>query len=489
MSGLDVVQRTDSARRSAWPIIAAAFLATVLGIVAAMGHILLLAAVGGGFLVVGLVVWTRFLGWSVPQFVVIAIIGLFFLLEVIFKSIGLPLFGYWQAGVLLLGFLGLKRLWKEVARSLLLKLSALAFAGFLLLAIVSTFFAARSTLFAALYQFVSDLKLPLALAFGIFIGSKTDLSLAIERTIVWFPPIATVFLLLQWGAPSVYLAIFSASHVPLDKSTIFPSLGLSIFNHPSILAAVSAMLAIYSFGKWQILKTLSGYGWAAMLALIFLLIASYQRQEIFSLILAVTCMYVLASKKRFGIRVWSAVVLVVVFLSAYMLVFGDTFKREASMWGITSFQAATHPRAELYLGAVNVAQTNFPLGSGLGTYGGAGSSKYDLSLFYELGFARNWWWGKEDFLLDTYWPNSLAESGVVGATFLLIHYLLFAFYAFRKAYCAQNARARMFWLCAAGSFSWVLLNTPTSPGFQEMRLIFFPALMFGIAVNFDRRSA
>lgn len=470
-------------------LVAAVFVSILLGAVAATGSVFLFLIFGGACLSLVLFILTLVYGWSLPQLALFSILPLFFGLEIIHKTLGLALYGYWQAVVLMIGFWGIKSLWKEIAGSIVLKLSALAFAGFLILAILSSLVMPHSTANAALFQLVSDLKFPLALAFGVYIGSKVDVSSAIDRAIVVLIPVAMIFLLLQWVVPSVYLAVFRASQIPGGSAAIFPSPGLAIFNHPSILAATAAVLAIYSFAKWQIYKKQAGYSWASFAALTFLLIASNQRQETFAFILAVTGIYILASKQGMAKRLVFATVASLAVFSMYAFVFGDMFEREASSWGIASLHAATHPRAQLYESAMDIAQTYFPLGSGLGTYGGVGSSKYNLSFLYQLGFASNWWWvDKEAYLLDTYWPNSLAESGFVGALLLLLHYLLFALHALLKGYRAQSQRAKMLWLSAAGSFLWVLFTTPTSPGFQEIRLLFFPALMFGIAVNLDRKD-
>lgn len=467
---------------------AALLLAIVFGIVAGIGNDLLLAIFGAGCLCFVLFAFTQFVNTSFPQLALLVVISLFFILEIIHKTWGLPLYGYWQALILGIGFWGLKGLWKEISGSFVLKLSALSFAGFLLVAIISTLLASYITADASLYQFLSDLKLPLALAFGIFMASKVDIASALERTIVVIVPIIIIFLFLQWVAPGAYLAVFRASRIPVELAGIFPSPGLSIFNHPSILAATTAALSIYCFAKWQIYKKQSGYTWVALLVLVFLLIASNQRQEIFAFILAVSSIYFFISRQGVAKRVLFAAVVSLAVFSMYAFVFGDMFKREEASWGISSSHAATHPRAQLYEGAVYLAKAYFPLGSGLGTYGGAGSSKFDLALPYKLGFSHTWWWQeKEAYLLDTYWPNSLAESGVLGALLLLLHYLFFGLHAFVKAHRAQSAQARMAWLCAGGSFMWVLFNTPTSPGFQEIRLLFFPALMFGMAVHLDRK--
>lgn len=464
-------------------------LAVFFGMVAGIGSVFLTVVFGILFLGVTLFILAQFYHWSIPQLTLTAIFTFFFLLEVVYKIIGVPLYGYWQLLVLMMGFFGLNILRKEIINSTILILSALAFSVFLFLAIVSTLYTLRSTTDAALFQFVSDLKFPMALAFGLYINTKVNVQNVIDRTILIFIPISIFFIGLQWVAPHIYLSVFGASTIPYERSSIFPSPALSLFKNPAILAATASMLAIYTFVKWKIDKHSPWYAWLLFVALVFMVMASNQRQEIFSFILVILLTYLLISKQGVASRALVSSLFGFVLLLGFIWIFADMFTREATSWGISTVRTASHPRAELYEGAVTIAKTYFPLGSGLGTFGGAGSAKYDLSLAYELGFGNNWWWyKKEAYLLDTYWPNSLAESGVMGAFFLLLHYLLFAFFSFLKMKSASSEEARMYWLTSGSSFLWVLLVTPTSPGFQEVRLLFFPALMFGMAVIADRKA-
>jgi hypothetical protein len=109
-----------------------------------------------------------------------------------------------------------------------------------------------------------------------------------------------------------------------------------------------------------------------------------------------------------------------------------------------------------------VAQQYFPLGSGLGTYGGAGAQKFDLSLFQDLGFGRYWWFMQGKFLVDTYWPNVAAESGLFGAAFLLAFFAtMWIALLVRTWRLLGNAQIGFVFLglCA---LTLLLLNSPSS---------------------------
>lgn len=466
------------------------FFGLVVGVAASIGFIIpLLMVAGAGMLGILMFVTASAFRWSIPQMVFMLQFVLYYLYWFIQSKFKLPIFTFWEFAVLLTGFWGASRLSAVIYQSKLFILSMGAFFGFLLITILSSFVEGNSRLLAATFQFFSDLKLLLALGFGVYMASRVNIAAIIDRALLPIIIVVLFFLLLQWGAPGVYISLFNVAQLAAESTDILPSPGVSVFLHPSILAASSAALAIYTFTQWRVLGKASGSVLLKFLALIFLLIASNQRQEIFAFLLVIIAIYIFATKQGMSKRLLSSLAIFAMLIIIFLAVYGQTFKREASLWGIGSVAAATHPRALLYDGAESIARTYFPLGSGLGTFGGVGSSKYDLSLDYKLGMAQQWWWSDHDsYLLDTYWPNSIAEGGVIGAVLLLLHYALFSVYLFLKAAKAPSIELRMAWLWAAGSFTWVLFNSPTSPAFQELLLLFFPGLFFGIAVANENKE-
>ena len=134
------------------------------------------------------------------------------------------------------------------------------------------------------------------------------------------------------------------------------------------------------------------------------------------------------------------------------------------------------------VGAWRVASDYFPIGAGLGTYGGAGAAKFDDTLYRDLGFGRYYWFGKESYLTDTYWPNSIAETGFIGAVLLLAYFGLILVYATRRSIEAEGSR-KIYWIAAAGALAYMLMLSLTSPSFQDPRLFLLPALLFGIAYS------
>ena len=86
-------------------------------------------------------------------------------------------------------------------------------------------------------------------------------------------------------------------------------------------------------------------------------------------------------------------------------------------------QRDTPPRLALYWGSVLVARDYFPLGAGLGRYGSWMSRIVYSDLYVQYGLDKIWGLGptQPKFITDTFWPQILGETGVIG----LLAYLVF----------------------------------------------------------------
>ncbi|MBV5336467.1 MAG: hypothetical protein J0653_00170, partial [Deltaproteobacteria bacterium] len=98
--------------------------------------------------------------------------------------------------------------------------------------------------------------------------------------------------------------------------------------------------------------------------------------------------------------------------------------------------------------------------------------------------------GKKNYLMDTYWPNSLAETGVYGALSLMLSYLLLLLYAIKRSIKEADPVARAYWLSTMAMMAYMIMLSFSSPAFQDLRLFILPAMMFGIAstISKDRKS-
>jgi hypothetical protein len=239
------------------------------------------------------------------------------------------------------------------------------------------------------------------------------------------------------------------------------------FGHSSTLAMVSALLSTAAMA--QVLRGRSR--WWGVLALGYgaLVMFTGQRQELFALA-ACALLFALFHFRRHA-------VFVPLVLGAFAIVIVATFvyldyvplKTTLFQWGVIDGVIPYSERAILTMKGIAVAQHYFPLGSGLGTYGGAGAQKFDLSLFLDLGFGRYSWFNQGKYLLDTYWPNIAAESGFFGALLLLAFFALMWGTLFVRAWRAVGTEGDGFAFLGLAAFTLLIMNTPSSQSLTDPR--------------------
>lgn len=90
-------------------------------------------------------------------------------------------------------------------------------------------------------------------------------------------------------------------------------------------------------------------------------------------------------------------------------------------------------RASMHKASLQIASDNFPLGSGISTFGSEGSRRGGYSSLYKAYDVWGLWgatYSNDRYLLDTFWPKVLSEAGVFG----LIGYLGFVLLGFLIAF-------------------------------------------------------
>ncbi|WOF44583.1 hypothetical protein KNJ79_06590 [Sphingopyxis indica] len=94
----------------------------------------------------------------------------------------------------------------------------------------------------------------------------------------------------------------------------------------------------------------------------------------------------------------------------------------------TSEQGSDTVRRALYRGGYEIALDLFPLGAGAGTFGSEGSRTDGYSsLYFKYGIYGRWGANRQNdtYLLDTFWPKVMGESGIAGlGAMLSIIYLM-----------------------------------------------------------------
>jgi hypothetical protein len=218
------------------------------------------------------------------------------------------------------------------------------------------------------------------------------------------------------------------------------------------------------------------------LGYLFPLLASMQRQELAGALIVGLAAYVVIGRGRSlpGV-VTVSIIAAPLMLFGFFMLNEQSLLQEAERWGLSGHAAITLPRPVLYQHALRVAGDYFPMGSGLGTYAGAGAQKFDLSLYFDLGFARYSWFLTKYVLMDTYWPNYIAETGWFGAALHLLMYLMLLGYAAIQALQPLSAQQRLYWVMAMAGVMYLSLLSFSSPAFQDPGLAFLPLVLWGVA--------
>ena len=365
---------------------------------------------------------------------------------------------------------------------LLLFKKNIVFKGFFSFVAIYWGFAIASSLFGvgsfsqALYQFVLDSKYIIIFlyCYGAYRANVSEEYL--DKFFKFFVLINIPFVLLQLLMPSVYDAIFPLG---AHHGSFFTASGdafartAGIFWFTGLLAFFSSLSSGFFLIKiWKIDASKSNYIYLGLS--ILLLISTLSRGEIGSFILATAATYLffISNKK---IRHINLVFMFAVVAGIAVTNTGFIERGLVEMgFNETAAGLTLAPRAKMMSAALSEANQNFPLGAGLGTLGGQAAVIYDSDLFYKHGFQYQWYFEHGLFLTDTYWPKIFAETGWLGALFLLLAYV---YYPIKYI---QHSNS----LCFSGIFSFfsmtvLLINSFSAPIYNSVITIFIVMFICG----------
>ncbi|WP_323001173.1 hypothetical protein [Denitromonas sp.] len=381
-----------------------------------------------------------------------------------------------------LGIAAIRRVWCIAGQDRWLRTLMALFLCYLVLSLLSSVFG-RSLGVAALWQFQYNLKWPLMFGLGTLIVWNVSASRAVQALVGWSWVFILPFVVIEILAPALHSQLVG----PATDSQLNPFLGVGAryrgpFAHAGYLAIISAFLAAVAWvdvgrARWKSMMWVGVYS--------ALVVLSGQRQEaaallvVFLLFAALRCRRVLPQLLvPLAFLIGCGVVLVLMFDYIPM-------RSTLAQWGLLDSLAPLSERAILTRGGLDVAQSYFPLGSGLGTYGGAGAQKFDLSLFEHLGFGRYWWFLQGKFIVDTYWPCVVAESGFFGA-FLILSLLLMLWVGLvARVWTSTQSQERSLLLIATAAMTLLLANTPSSAVLTDPRGAFVLWLLIGMACRYS----
>lgn len=347
---------------------------------------------------------------------------------------------------------------------------------------------------AAIYQFLYNFKLPLMLLLGFRICWKDGDHRRLLHVFWVYALVVIGFIALDLGAPSVFKAVVrNLYEYHMNANPLLGGHGWRLtgpFLHPGILAYFSSLFLVMLVVQSQ-LRLVSVWQTLVLGSLLLVgLVASGQMQESSAALLC-AAIVVVACRVR---SIWTLLIgatlggLVVAALFVG-LVGTSTLSKLGAEWGLLpDVRALTSARPVLYADSARLADQFFPLGTGLGTFGGVGAAYINRSLYEALGYSALHWYQENLFLMDTYWPNIVAEYGWIGTIALLLVPAILNIYSLWRITKVQSPLLKAAWGYAFTGQFVPLLNSLTSPIYANPNASAFAMVMFGMAHMYERRT-
>lgn len=323
---------------------------------------------------------------------------------------------------------------------------------------------ARPHLLAALYSWVSHLKLFAMLAFGVCLRWSDTTERWFWRLIAWAWIPLLAMALFQVLLPGVFYSIFSFNLTRLSRMNHFfgalPAVNGGL-HHPAMLANVCAMFALFATAR-----ALWTEGRSCVVAIpiyLGLMVLSGQRQESLVAFLVISLLMFLWYRPRAtGQLLLTGSIVCGVLAGVLWLGFPDLVHEFLAGVGLTGYGRVDQARTVLYGDAVALANSRWPLGTGWGSFASEGAVRFDPRLFYQLGYPSFWWFGKEQFLLDSYWARYIAELGWIGFVAMIVAVLVMLAWAWHWVRVAPDQRTRAYAGMGMGGMLYGVLTSPTS---------------------------
>lgn len=352
---------------------------------------------------------------------------------------------------------------------------------FLLFSVIESLFG-RSKILALAFQFITNIKIFLILGLGLYIGWCGSTQRWFWIFIKWFSLILLIHILWQIIHQSSFFFVYKYAYTVSDKFGIFSKRAVGIFPHYSLMGIYSGLLTLFSLSRAVYID--KSYYWVSFVYFVCLL-ASLERSEI---VLTVALSGVLVVLAKGGIKALIRLIVVTVSIAIVSVLLysfvSEHVDKEARKWGFVGHQKITQPRQVMYKDSIYLANKNFPIGTGLGTFGSSGAQKFDWSLYYDLGYGSYGWIGAErNVLMDTYWPNFIAELGWFGFLMMLGLIVALVYKSFVMWIRIGSLEGRHMWSLPFLTLSFLLFNSLTSNSFQDPAVALLPIVFFGVALR------
>lgn len=149
------------------------------------------------------------------------------------------------------------------------------------------------------------------------------------------------------------------------------------------------------------------------------------------------------------------------------------------------------PRLKLTAGSIALADSNFPLGEGLSTFGSVTSLMEYSSAYHLLGLSSEYGLGDDDamFILDTFWPMLLGEMGYLGTLFYAMALITLAAYLLKRRHHVTSSEVRFIVFAALCLLVKSILESLSTPIFSKTPNSLVIAFFCGAAISIIRNQS
>nr|WP_321399021.1 hypothetical protein [uncultured Desulfobacter sp.] len=356
-----------------------------------------------------------------------------------------------------------------------------------IISVISAFWG-ESKLIAALFQIATDFKFILFLLLGFFITwtPRTENFFLFSVRWIWVPLLFLIFW--QWASPSSYFSIVHLTYSgQSDPLGIVPTRALGPFNHAATMASVTGLLSLITFSK-AVNSEKKYYLFSIIYFL--LLFGTTERVEIFSCItvIIISSIYTISKKNKLtiGIKVISILFLSICFVNFVLPEIYKKAKMSKEFCEFTGDIRAKQPRPFFYYKSVEIANQRFPLGSGPGTFAGAGAGKFNWLYYKEIG-VTSYLWFSPMYLFETYWPHFIAETGWIGFSSYFLFIVGIIHHCKKMLIKEKDTMRRAYWTIAFSTLLFLFLTSLNGPTFEIPEFVFLSAPFVGIANSYSKR--
>lgn len=338
---------------------------------------------------------------------------------------------------IILLFPTIKRGWVFISNKPLGRFAALAFVLYLGLGALSWLFSPIA-IKAFVLQLLLELKIFVIILVMIGITNTSLFYEKIQKAFKMLLLISIPLVLWQFLSIDTYNIVFSmgAHRAKFSGLTMDLQRAAGVFWHPGQLGVFSGVMTGLFFFQWKEKRTRKNLFW--LMISFSLLVAAMSRNEFFATFFALICVtYVFKRESYLGKKYLFFFILICVMFFVVLPLLKPYLNYSVTKLGLANVEASGAARVVFYRFGFDLANDFFPLGVGLGGYGGHAANKFNSVYYHYLGFGKYWWFQQGLYMTDTFWPHVLAEAGWIG----LFFYLLFVFNLFKFNFVERKPKA------------------------------------------------